>query len=54
MATRTSTTARPPRRGATVRRLAVAEHWLLALVAHVMATTILVVLSHALRLPSCG
>ena len=38
------------------RRLAVAfaEHWLLALVAHITATILLVALAHAAHLVSCG
>jgi hypothetical protein len=40
----------------TPRRLAAAfaEHWVLAVAAHVTATIVLVVLAHAMRLPGCG
>ena len=53
-------THKPTRRHRTTkstrRRIAAAfaEHWLLALAAHVTATIVLVVLAHATRLPSCG
>ena len=55
MATHAST-RRQRNRKSTRRQIATAfaEHWLVAIAAHVTATILLVVLAHVLRLVSCG
>jgi hypothetical protein len=55
MATHKHTRPHRTRKSAPRRLVAAfAEHWLLALAAHVTATIVLVVLAHATRVPSCG
>ncbi len=55
MATQTKTRRRHRRRHPAYRiASAVAEHWILVIASHSVATVVLLVLSHRLGVPLCG